>query len=188
MKPISQIIMNRYSPKQFLEQAISGDEMEQLFIGMQQAPSCYNEQPWRVFYAEKESNPTLFKTILDLLAEGNQAWAKDASVLMITAVSTVFDRNGKTNAWASHDLGLAMGQLGLLATSMDIGIHQMGGFDADKAEKALQFPEDWKAVTAVALGKISPKDGSLDKSRKSIDSFTFKQPYAHETSNSSIAQ
>lgn len=174
---VSQAIIERYSPKEFGKGSISKDQMHELFIAMQQAPSCFNEQPWKVFYASKTEHPEFFQTLLSLLVPGNAEWAKDASVLMITAVSTTFEKNGKINAFARHDLGLGMGQLILLAKQMHIGLHQMGGFDAPKAFDILGLPEDWEAVAAVAMGVLKEEIPSLDKKRKSIDEFVFSEAY-----------
>jgi nitroreductase len=62
--------------------------------------------------------------------------------------------NGKPHKYAWYDLGLAMGNLSLQATSLGIYLHQMAGFDTEKARELLEIPEDYEAVTAIALGYL----------------------------------
>ena len=51
----------------------------------------YNEQPWR-FLVGKKGDETYAK-ILDSLVEFNQAWAKTAPVLMLSAGEKTFTAN-----------------------------------------------------------------------------------------------
>jgi nitroreductase len=42
--------------------------------------------------------------------------------------------------------------MALQATELDLYMHMMGGFSADKAREALNIPEGYEAVTMIALG------------------------------------
>ncbi len=173
---IQEAITQRFSPRKFKDKPVSKDDMADLMEAIRLAPSCFNEQPWKVFYANKNEHPEFYQELLGILTEGNQTWAKHAPLLMVNAVDTTFARNGKTNTWAGHDLGLAMGQMALLATEKGISVHQMGGFIADKAREVLNLPDHWKPITAVAVGYADEQ--AVAKNRKPLSEMVFTKAYS----------
>ncbi len=72
-----------------------------------------------------KDEPDGFAKLLSCLVEGNQEWAKSAPVLMLGCTSLNFNRNGKPNAAATHDLGLAAGNLCLEAIARGLYVHQL---------------------------------------------------------------
>ncbi len=159
--PIHELIAERWSPRAFAQKYIPQEEINSLFEAARWAPSSMNEQPWRFIYAKK--GEVGFDKILDSLMDGNTPWAKDAPVLMVTLIKKTFARNGKSNGSASHDLGLAMGNLSIQATELGIALHQMGGFYPDKIKEAFDLPEDVEPKTVVALGYYGEPDQLNDE-------------------------
>jgi len=51
-----------------------------------------------------------------------------------------------------HDVGSASAQLTVEANSRGLFVHQMAGFDVDKARKVFAIPPDWEPVAAMAIG------------------------------------
>ena len=98
---------------------------------------------------------TEFPRLLDCLVEANQAWAKDAGVLMITVASKQFSRNGKPNLMAEHDIGLAVGNLTAQATSLGLFVHQMAGINRSKVRQTYSIPDSHEPQTAIALGYVA---------------------------------
>ena len=90
--------------------------------------------------------------MLSCLVEGNQAWAKAAPVLAIGCTSLKFARNGKPNAAAVHDLGLASGNLRLEATARGLHVHQMIGIHPDRARELFRVPDGVQPFTGLAIG------------------------------------
>ena len=84
--------------------------------------------------------------------EANQAWAKDAPVLMVSVASMRYARNDRPNAHAWHDVGLATGNLLAEATARGLLAHQMGGFSADVVRERFGLPEHFEPVAAIAIG------------------------------------
>lgn len=152
---ILDVIANRYSPRAFEDRPVPDEVLLRLFEAMRWAPSAMNEQPWRIIYAHRGTEA--FRKIVATLAEGNRPWAERAPVLMITLVKT-HHANGNPNGAARHDLGLAIGTLGIQATHEGIGLHQMGGFSARQAQTLFSIPEGYEAVTAIALGYFGEAD------------------------------
>ena len=99
-----------------------------------------------------KANPEEFERLLSCLVEGNQAWAKAAPVLALGCTSLNFVRNGKPNAAAVHDLGLASANLVLEATARGLFVHQMIGILPDKARELYHIPEDVQPKTGLAIG------------------------------------
>ena len=137
--PIHELLASRWSPYGFADRPVSDDDLRSLFEAARWAPSSYNEQPWRYIVATK-ANPEEFERLLSCLVEGNQAWAKAAPVLALGCTSLNFVRNGKPNAAAVHDLGLASASLVLEATARGLFVHQMIGILPDKARELYQHP------------------------------------------------
>src|SRR5262245_23914817 len=152
--PIQPLIAQRWSPYAFADRAVSDDDLRAVFEGARWAASSYNEQPWSYILATK-ANPTEFERLLSCLVEGNQAWAKNAPVLGLGCTSLVFSLNGKPNAAAVHDLGLASASLTLEATARGLYVHQMIGILPDRAREVYRIPEKVQPLTGLAIGYVA---------------------------------
>jgi len=148
---VHDLIRKRWSPRAFSQKPVGEAALRSLLEAARWAASCFNEQPWRFLVARRE-NPEEFARMLSCLVEGNQKWAGNAPVLMLTAASRVFARNGKPNRHAFHDVGLATAQMALQAAALGLWIHPMAGFLPDHARELYLIPEDFDPVTAIALG------------------------------------
>ncbi len=148
---VHDLVRQRWSPRTFADRGLEPEALRSLFEAAQWAPSAFNEQPWAFIVATRDL-PEAFERLLGCLVPGNQSWAKQAPVLMLTAAKLAFERNGKPNRHAFHDLGLAVAQLTLQATSLGLGVHQMAGIDGGKVRQTYGIPEDWEPVTAIAVG------------------------------------
>jgi hypothetical protein len=114
--------------------------------------------------------------------EGNQVWAKAAPVLALGCTSLTFVRNGKPNAAAEHDLGLASAMLSLEATARGLSVHQMIGILPDRARELYGIPEEIKPLTGLAIGyaadqsilpeNLRPRD-LVPRTRRALAEFVF---------------
>lgn len=155
--PVHPLIAERWSPRAFDGSSISTEDLGSLFEAARWSASCFNEQPWRFLIARRDDDAA-FQRLLGCLVEFNQSWAKNASVLVITAMRHNFERNDKPNKHAGHDLGLAVGSLTTQAQSMGLHLHQMGGIDPDKARADCGIPDGFEALTAIAIGRQAEPD------------------------------
>ena len=149
--PIDDLFANRWSPYSFANRSVSDEDLRSLFEAARWAPSSYNAQPWSYIVAKKE-DANEFARLLSCLVEGNQAWAKAASVLVLGVTRLKFEHNNELNRAAHHDLGLAAGNLVLEATSRGLSVHQMIGIFPDKARDLYSVPEGYEPLTALAIG------------------------------------
>ncbi len=63
-----------------------------------------------------------------------------------------FSHNGQPNRWAMYDTGAASLSLCLQATALGLIVHQMGGFDAEKAREFFNLPGECKPMAMMAVG------------------------------------
>ncbi len=179
--PVHSLITDRWSPYGFSDAVPSKEDVLALFEAARWAASSYNEQPWSYIVATRD-NQEEFDRLLGCLVEGNQGWAGNAPVLAISVASLTFTRNGKPNAAAQHDLGLAAGNLSLEATSRGLAVHQMIGILPDVARKTYQIPDDHQPLTALAIGYAADPESLPDalaerdrspRERKPLSEFVF---------------
>ncbi|MBI1353843.1 MAG: nitroreductase [Acidobacteria bacterium] len=149
--PIEPTLARRWSPYVFSSRPVEPQILRSLFEAARWAASSFNEQPWRFLVAVQDDQEG-FAKLLACLTPKNQEWAKQAPVLVITAVKTAFTANGKPNRVALHDLGLAAGNLSAEATVRGLSVHQMAGVDLEAARQAGAIPEGFEPATAIAIG------------------------------------
>jgi nitroreductase len=152
--PIHDLVAERWSPVGFDRGDLGDDDLAALFEAARWAASAFNEQPWR-FLVARRGDGAAFDDMLSCLVDANRAWARDASALILTAAVTVFDRNGKPNGKALHDLGLAVGNMSAEATARGLVMHQMGGIIPERARELYGVPDGVEVVTAVAVGRAA---------------------------------
>lgn len=149
--PIEEIIRRRWSPRAFSDRPVEREKLLSLFEAARWAPSSFNEQPWSFIVTTKDK-PDEYARMLSCLVEKNQQWAQLAPVLMVSVAKLNFEKNGKPNRHAFHDVGLAMGTMLVQATALGLFVHQMAGFSVDKVREAFGVPEGFEPVAAVAIG------------------------------------
>ncbi len=158
--PVEDIFLNRWSPRAFTAEPMPDADLHTLFEAARWAPSSSNTQPWRFFYAKRDT--PAFGAFLGLLNPSNQVWAKNASVLMILASKKTFTPPGKSEAAESRshsfDTGTAWGFLALQAHRLGYATHAMGGFDVARSIVELNMPEDYRPEAAIAIGRIGDRE------------------------------
>lgn len=148
---VDELFLDRWSPRAMSGEAVSEEELMKLFEAARWAPSSYNNQPWRLLYARRDTGH--WPAFLGLLVEGNQAWAKDAAALVLFVSKETFDFNGKPYPTHSFDTGAAWENLALQATLLGLVTHGMQGFDYERARAELNIPEGFRVEAMVAIGR-----------------------------------
>ena len=178
--PVLELLKRRWSPRVFSDRMVEPGKLQSLFEAARWAPSCFNAQPWSFVLATKEQ-PDEHARLLSCLVEKNQQWAGTAPVLMVSVAKLNFD-TGKPNRHAFHDVGLAVGNLLIQATALDLFVHQMAGFSSEKVAEIYNIPSEFAPVAAIALGygadaKDLPETvrefEQGPRSRKPVQSFVF---------------
>ena len=172
MDPIHELLQQRFSPRAFENRSVSKETIRSLLEAARWAASSFNEQPWR-FIVATEDDPADFEKLLGCLVPGNQDWAKSAPVLMLSVAKLTFTRNDKPNRHAYHDVGLAVSQLIVQATALGLYVHQMAGFDVDRARQSFGIPEGFDPVAAIAIG-YSAEAAPASRTRRPQAELAFK--------------
>lgn len=184
--PVHELIAKRWSPYVYDQRLVPTSDLCSLLEAARLAPSSYNEQPYRFVVATHDKADD-FARLLSCLVEGNQVWAKNAPVLMLCVVARNFQKNGKPNPAAEHDLGLAMGSLTFEATARGLFVHQMIGIERDKSREAYSIPAGFDPLTAAAIGyagapsKAPPEIAQRDaqrRGRRALKETVFESKWA----------
>jgi len=178
--PIHDLLARRWSPRAFADRPVAPDLLQSLWEAARWAPSSANEQPWNFLVATKNDKQE-FDRMLSCLVEGNQVWAKQAPVLMVS-VAARLDRDKDPNAHAWYDVGQAVADLSVQATALGLFVHQMAGILPDRIRELYQIPDSHEPVTGLALGYPGTPEQLSDKlrqrelaarTRKPIGEFVF---------------
>jgi nitroreductase len=179
---ILEIIQERWSPVAFSSSKVEEFKLKAMFEAAGYAPSCNNEQPWLFVYSTREDKE-IFDDFTGFLADGNKLWAKHAYSLAISMARTKFSYNDKPNRFAFYDTGMAVMNLLLQAQTLDIYVHQMGGYSIEKVKQYFRLDDDIEPIAMMAIGYLG--DGSdlppellkrdeKRRPRKSVTEFVFK--------------
>ncbi|MEZ4722405.1 MAG: nitroreductase family protein [Flavobacteriales bacterium] len=180
--PVHELITKRWSARAFSERQITIDELNTLFEAASWTASSVNEQPWKYLYAFKGTQA--FEKMIEVMSAGNQPWAKNASVILISLSKRSFDHNGMPNRHHMHDVGAANTTLLLQAAHQDIYGHIIGGFHMEQAIEAFNIETDiWEIACFITIGYLD-EPNTLDepyrtreqtaRTRKSVNEFTQK--------------
>jgi len=159
--PVTDLIEQRRSRRAYSSQPIEPEKIHSLFEAARWAPSSMNEQPWSYLYATKDQTE-LWNKLINVLNEGNRIWAKHAPLLILSLARKTHIRNGAVNVSAKYDVGAANAFLSMQATHLGLIIHQMGGYDRQKAIEILNIPEIYEPMVIMAVGYLGDADKLSD--------------------------
>lgn len=192
--PISPLFLNRWSPRAMTGEEITDTELFSLFEAAHWAPSSYNNQPWRIAYAKR--NTPEWPLLFNLLIEFNQEWCKNAAALVVFFSRKTFEKNNKPARTHSYDTGAAWMSMALEGYMRGLVMHGMEGFDWEKAHRDLGLTEEYSIEAMAAIGKRAPKSilpeeiakREAPSTRKSLEEIVFKgkfkKPQEKKTSKS----
>ena len=134
--------------------AISGrpvepEKVEAVLQAARLAPSCRNNQPWRFLVLDE---PQALEKARATLIEGNR-WAATAPLLVVAYSRPDLDcraRDGRE--FYLFDLGLAVENLMLQATELDLVARPMAGFSQRRLKPAFGIPDEYVVAVVVAVG------------------------------------
>jgi len=173
--PIDKFFLDRWSPRAMSGEAIAREELLVLFEAARWAPSSYNNQPWRILFAHRDS--AHWPLFLGLLVASNQVWASRAAALLVFISKTTFDHNGKPARTHSFDTGAAWENLALQGTLRGYVVHGMQGFDYERAKTELEIPDEYQVEAMVAVG-LPGSEETLPERLQLIESPNDRRPVA----------
>lgn len=151
-------IIGRRSIRQFTNEPVSHELLEQIVETASFAPSWKNTQITRYIAVEGEMK--------DKLAACTTIWAGNGVIMnsapMVIAVTVVTGRSGfekdgsfstgKGDGWQMYDAGVASEAFCLAAYEQGLGTVIMGLYDEADAAKLLEIPDNQELVALIAIG------------------------------------
>jgi nitroreductase len=154
--PIERLFLLRWSPRAMSGAPLAEAQLLSLLEAARWAPSTYNEQEWRYLYARRDTAG--WALFLDLLLPANQAWCRNAAVLLVVLSKKTFTRNGKPNPVHTFDAGASFENLALQGAALGLVVHGMAGFDRARARRELEVPDDFEVEAMIAVGHPGDPD------------------------------
>ena len=148
--PINDLLAKRWSARAFSTSPVERSKLLSVLEAARWAPSSRNEQPWR-YIVFTNDNPEKLKKAQSVLKDINN-YAKRAPILICAITKKTYSDNGNYNRLHFHDLGAANENMFLEAFNQGLIMHEMGGFDAQKAREVFNIPEDFEVGIMIAIG------------------------------------
>ena len=148
---IAPVLANRWSPRAYdVNHSASQHELLSILEAGRWAPSANNAQPWRFSIATRGSE--LFDQIVSALTGFNQAWAPNASALLVISVLNQ-KADGTPYPGALLDAGLAAQNMMIQTEELGLAAHPIGGMVHDEMRKVLELADNLDPIMAMTIGK-----------------------------------
>lgn len=168
---VTEGITGRRSIRQFTEQPVSHELIEQLVATAAMSPSWKNTQVTRYIALEGEAKAALAKC--------TTCWAKNGDIIngapVVIAICAVTKRSGfekdgsfstsKGASWQMFDTGIATQSLCLAAHEAGLGSVILGLYD-DNAAEVIGVPEGQELIALVPIGY--PAEAPVAPRRKEV--------------------
>jgi nitroreductase len=148
--PIHKLIARRWSARAFSSKKVEKSKLLSILEAARWAPSSRNEQPWR-YIVFTDDNPEKLDKARSVLLEINN-YAKRAPILICAITKKIYSDTEIYNRLHFHDLGAANENMFLESFNQGLIMHEMGGFDRDKAKKVFNIPDEYEIGIMIAIG------------------------------------
>jgi nitroreductase len=185
--PINELIAKRWSARAFSTRPVEKSKLLSILEAARWAPSSRNEQPWR-YIVFTNDNPEKLERAQSVLKDINN-YAKRASILICAITKKTYSDNGHYNRLHFHDLGAANENMFLEAFNQGLIMHEMGGFDVQKAREVFNIPEDFEVGIMIAIGyqdihQVLPESlrqkAHLPRQRKPLSEIAFLEELGND--------
>lgn len=167
-------IERRRAKRALSDRPVDRETVETLLRAAHLAPSCANNQPWRLIPVD---DPETLKAVKEGLTRGNY-WAEPAPLIIAFASRRDLDceiPDGRE--YFLFGCGLAAMNLMLQATEMGLIAHPIAGFRQREVKPALGVPDDYTVITLIIAGYPSEDLGGLsDKHREEEQGPRVRKP------------
>ncbi|HDS29058.1 MAG TPA: nitroreductase [Candidatus Acetothermia bacterium] len=168
------VIDARRAYRAISDQPIERKVLETLAKAAHWAPSCANNQPWRLVIVDE---PEPLSVVKDAFTGGNY-WAKQSPAIVLFASHIDLDctvPDGRE--YFLFGCGMAAMNLMLQATEMGLIAHPIAGYRSSPIKEALGIPQDHTLIALVVLGYPSKDTRKLtDKHQAEETSPRVRRP------------
>lgn len=166
-------IIGRRSIRQFTDQPVSHELLEQIVETASYAPSWKHTQIVRYIAVEGEAKDKLAACTSSFPGNG-KIMANAPMVIAVTIIKgrSGFERDGsyttgRGDSWQMFDAGVASEAFCLAAYEQGLGTVIMGIFDQKEASELLQIPDDRDLIALIPIGY--PAESPAAPRRKSVE-------------------
>ena len=172
--PIHDLIARRWSARAFSTKKVEKSKLLSILEAARWAPSSRNEQPWRYIIFTDDNLEKLDKARSVLLEINN--YAKRAPILICAITKKTYSDNGIYNRLHFHDLGAANENMFLESFNQGLIMHEMGGFNRDKAREVFNIPADYEVGIMIAIGYQDSHEILPERYREKANSPRERKP------------
>ena len=157
-------IHKRRALRKFDSRPIEVEKVASLVEAMRLAPSCNNNQPWRVVVCHELESLTKAKSAL---TKGN-VYATRVPLIFVVSAKIDEDCHGLSDGrdYYLFGCGLAIGQMMLRATELGLIAHPIAGYDPLVLKKELGIPPEYVVITMVNVAYPGDDDSLLSEKQK----------------------
>jgi nitroreductase len=163
-------IKTRRSIRNFTEQEIPENLINELLEAVRWAPSWANTQCWEVIVVKEQA---IKEQIAQMIPGNNPAPKAIIAAPVVMVMCAIKGRSGYKNGeiltnkgdWAMFDLGIACQNLCLAAHALGLGTVHVGTLDHNSLDKLLKLPPNLEAIEVIPVGyparegKVTPRKG-----------------------------
>jgi len=167
-------IVTRRARRALSDRPVDRETIDAILHAAHLAPSCSNNQPWRLIAIDE---PEALAEVKKHLTRGNY-WAEPAPLIIAVASRPDLDceiPDGR--AYYLFGCGLATMTLMLQATEFRLIAHPIAGFRQKPTKEALGIPDEYTLITLVIVGHPSDNHTRLsDKHREAEVALRDRRP------------
>jgi nitroreductase len=145
------VILSRHSVRNFTNEPIPAEILQQILEAGRWAPSAQNKQPWRFLILTDRARIAKLPMQCGFVGITNQ-FMKDAAFIVIACANPKQDLVFNQQAYYLVDTANALQQMVLAAWSFGIGSCWLAGYSEAAVKKHLQIPEPYKVVAICPFG------------------------------------
>lgn len=172
--PIHDLLARRWSARAFSTKTVEKSKLLSILEAACWAPSSRNEQPWRYVVFTDDNREKLDKARSVLLEINN--YVKRAPILICAITKRTYSDNGIYNRLHFHDLGAANENMFLESFNQGLIMHEMGGFNRDKARELFNIPDDYEVGIMIAIGYQDSHEILPERYREKANSPRERKP------------
>ena len=166
MQHIVRAIEQRRARRALSDRRIDRASAGRLLEAAHLAPSCANNQPWRMIAV---NDPETLDAVKAGLSKGNY-WAEPSPLIVAFASQVDLDcRIPDGREYFLFGCGLAAMNLMLQATEMGLIAHPIAGFRQAEVKAALDVPKDYTVITLVIVGHPSDDLAALSETHRDAE-------------------
>jgi nitroreductase len=143
------LLRSRKATRAIAEKPVEAEKVAAILEAARLSASCGNNQSWRFLVLDE---PEALEKGRQALSRGNY-WAKTAPVLIFGYSKPDLDcviPGGRR--YYQFDLGMAVQNILLQATELDLVARPMAGYSPKKVREAFGLSDDFEVLVAIAIG------------------------------------